>query len=1150
MQLKYLFMFFLIAVSSASAGNFYQGANFYDQINTTNVTWLQHPLRNTWQYNNGYLGGEGFQMVFSIDWNKADTNYLYLTTDTIKAWRSDNGGTSWEQIAKDVEPKGGNSIVSDPLNERHVLYMAAVMSSTTTSHNNDEGVYISYDAGKTFSHKLVTKYNKTYHGQLFIWDDTSGNATDSQIAIAGLTNGTAITYDGGDSWSTLNNSFKPLIYALEWPATRRDFFYIASTDGIFKYNLTSNITTELDPLGQLPSDPYDLAVSYNNPNKIYAAVQGGIYLSTDGGDSWTAKTTGLDTGKSYRGISTSNFNANKLIASPTSSGGDRPYYTLDGGNTWSTPTYNTEQFLKVSYYYAKDVVYSPVAESSVFMQPAGTVAKSTDSGATWSYSGDLYTGSRVDDMYFYNSSSWLACLTDKGLYKTYDGGETYQNLNMTQINDKESCGSIDVNSSTIIASSGGWTDKNIIRSLDNGLTWSQITADDETLTYIRFNKNNTNVVYAYRNVSTDGGKTFSGIASGWTILAMNTTNNNIAFGYNGCQVGWTDDNGATFNNFGAAVSCSSNIRDIDIDPFNSSHILIAAGYWALYEWDGSSWVNRDDAEGLPKANNYMFVRFDPNIEGKAWTGRQGTTNHGDIVAVTLDGAKTWTNVINNLGGYSDFYDIRISPYTGMIYLTGSGLYTAYQCQANYTYTAWSSWANYSGCYANNTKIQRRSRIYYDLNNCEDSHNTTIYDYQSIACAGGSYLVTIYPGTTFSPPASNTIYYINNTVLCNGVSMGLYCLNITGGASEGSYCYLDSYVIIPGGNVTQNPINYTPGNGHLFIHIFDEDTGLRINFTEITVKTQKGDYHIENTTTTGYLYHYNLDPGLYTVTLSDTDYYLRHYQATVYNHSTTILRAYLVNSSETVIFTIKDGTTGKEIENATMTITKWINGSLTVLGVFSSDITGRIKFSYNPTTSYFFYVTKSGYADKSFNLNPIIFSTYEVRLYTAQNFLDSSDFSGVTMYINPKIFYEGENNITILFANAQGELTFYGANISYPGGTLTLSGVNSYGELLYSPFNISGSSFGDRVNATVYYKKSGEWIKIHKYSFDVVPLPGSGTLMYNRDNTYGMSLLERGLIATVLVIFTGGGSGLFWRDECRRYNGPIYFWIFGLYWFYS
>lgn len=331
--------------------------------------------------------------------------------------------------------------------------------------------------------------------------------------------------------------------------------------------------------------------------------------------------------------------------------------------------------------------------------------------------------------------------------------------------------------------------------------------------------------------------------------------------------------------------------------------------------------------------------------------------------------------------------------------------------------------------------------------------------------------------------------------------------------------------INGNNASNLTNDLYCGIGNLTIHIYDEDTGALIT-SAIDVLLTDESFQLDNSTSTGHINYTHLATDNYTATFSDTVYYTRHYPAYVYTGMETVLNAYLVNSSSEVVFTILDSVTGRVIEDATMTISKFIGGVWTTVAVFNSDVTGKIQFSFNTQSRYRFLVTESGYENKIFELNPIIFNSYQVYMTATQTVSDTSVFSGVTVYHSPKLFYEGLNDFTLIVAEPGGTLDSFGVNLSYPGGSFQGIYATSTGGTLIETINITGATFTDSVNVTIFYERTGDDQKTLHYQYDIIPVPTGGTIMANRDVTYGLGIIERVLISTLLVIAVSGTAAYF------------------------
>jgi photosystem II stability/assembly factor-like uncharacterized protein len=122
-------------------------------------------------------------------------------------FRSDDAGSSWQQITKDPRIVGSDyfsRVYCDP-NDPEVVYV--VQTST----------YRSSDGGRTFSAWKGTPSGEDDH-VLWIAHD------DSRRVVMGTDQGATITFDGGTSWST-------------WYNQPTGQFYRVSTDNVFPYRI-------------------------------------------------------------------------------------------------------------------------------------------------------------------------------------------------------------------------------------------------------------------------------------------------------------------------------------------------------------------------------------------------------------------------------------------------------------------------------------------------------------------------------------------------------------------------------------------------------------------------------------------------------------------------------------------------------------------------------------------------------------------------------------------------------------------------------------------------------------------------------------------------------------------------------------------------
>jgi hypothetical protein len=197
----------------------------------------------------------------------------------------------------------------------------------------------------------------------------------------------------------------------------------------------------------------------------------------------------------------------------------------------------------------------------------------------------------------------------------------------------------------------------------------------------------------------------------------------------------------------------------------------------------------------------------------------------------------------------------------------------------------------------------------------------------------------------------------------------------------------------------------------------------------------------------------------------------------------------------------------------------------------------MQFTATANTNYRFSSTHPSYATKTFNLNPVIFTSYNILL--TRNNIDTPqlDLANIGIIYSPTTFYKTQvNNFTFTITSPSGVLTNYGFNLSTQckqiGGA---SGVNAYGgTTTLTNFNLTCASNYDSVTLFYYYINSAGSYRNFTYIYGINLVGANATLAHTLDSkTYGMGLFERLLITTVVtlvlmgVVSTVGGiaSGL-------------------------
>ena len=437
----------------------------------------------------------------------------------------------------------------------------------------------------------------------------------------------------------------------------------------------------------------------------------------------------------------------------------------------------------------------------------------------------------------------------------------------------------------------------------------------------------------------------------------------------------------------------------------------------------------------------------------------------------------------------------------------------------------------------------------DLNNTDK----TFYWYYSYTNSSGTYQIN----TSIS---NQSLLWnrprLNITRVYNAYS-GQNLTSFFGNISKGNYTYnfstTNNYSLMPILNGTGNysvyveNLNYSIGstntqtliltntslliyelefglysNNSILMYIRSEETGSFItDLIDVTISSHITD--LTYNTTTGILFVENLADGSYTIKFDGSNYALTTYIVSVADRSTKILNAYLSSSNETTTFNFIDDELGSSIEGVAFSVSRIINGTWTNIFSKFSDITGRVQFVYNPGINYRFSASKSGYSSKTFNLDPVIFSTYNVRLSKILTTTESYDYSDVSIIFNPKTFYNDvQTNMSFYFNSPLGLFESYSANITYPGGSTYINGNSSTGETFNPSFNITGANFTDQVKIFLTYDTTFSTPRTFTYYYSITGSSGIfGTGAYNDDNPYGLSLFDRVFIVTIALFFIGG-----------------------------
>ncbi len=551
-------------------------------------------------------------------------------TDNISSWSALGPGNIGGRI---------RSIIVRPSNSNHILIGAVA-----------GGIWKSTDGGASWTPKI---------------DD--GNP----LAIGSMVNDGDVVYAGtGEGWFNIDAVYGGGI----WKSTDfgETWTLLPSTTGSNVWKFRDVRQMRIDPSGNV----YAVTFAYNSKGGVGSyKTDGGLYKSTDGGNSWT-KISPTDFATNYfNGTDAIPISSSTILFATNANGSTLGgiYRTTDGGTTWTQITSG----LPTSDYGRIAMAQDPNNANTVYAVFAGNstndglngIYKTTDGGLNWSVlpkpgnlittSGQSYLGSQgwydnVISVDPHNSNNiYVGGVEDM---KSTDGGNTWSQITFwissTSVHADHHAIVFDPNTANVVYDGD---DGGIYKTTDGGSSWTALN-NGLQITQFYGGATEANGVNYQGGTQDNGHLKYNGSGTNWTEVqggdggyaAISQSNSQIGYEeYVYLQIDKTTDGGNSWNDATNGLTDAGDgnvclfIAPFSMNPENSD-VLIAGS--------DNAWVTTDAAGNWSASSSTLSTGAKVSAvtivnSSSPYLGFAGTTDGKVFKSTNLTGSgDTWTEI--------------------------------------------------------------------------------------------------------------------------------------------------------------------------------------------------------------------------------------------------------------------------------------------------------------------------------------------------------------------------------------------------------------------------------------------------------------------------------------------------------------------------